>query len=186
MDPRRRLTRLARLGARCAVMPAHHQHRATRPAGLVSRPQGPHSRLLAASSALDDAPTSSAGALLSRSRECGSYGVPAGLVSRPQGPHSRLLAASSALTRRCPHIVGGRSPIEKPGMRIVWGPSVRFHPLVAPRHDIAQGGHRIPQIDEPQIQRAEAEAENIRRAKIADHAAIDQGGNDRGAVGVGQ
>ena len=74
MIPIRRLPKFIRKGARCAVMLAHHKHRATHPVGLGCRPWGPISRLLGASSPLDDAPASPAGALLPRNRDMGSYG----------------------------------------------------------------------------------------------------------------
>jgi hypothetical protein len=72
MAPLRRLPELVRKGARCAVMGAHHKRRATRPAGSGSRPSGPISRLLGASSILGDGPASPAGALLPRNRDMGS------------------------------------------------------------------------------------------------------------------
>ncbi len=72
MVPLRRRPKPARKGDRCAVMLEHHKHRATHPAGLGRRPSGPQSRLLGASSALDDAKASPPGALLPRSRDWGS------------------------------------------------------------------------------------------------------------------
>ena len=57
----RRLPKFIRKVARCVVMLAHHKHRATHPVGLGSRPSGPISRLLGASSPLADGPASPGG-----------------------------------------------------------------------------------------------------------------------------
>ena len=74
MVPIRRPPKFTRTGARCAVMPSHHEHCATHPVSLGGRPVGPESRLLGASETLDDAVASPANSLLPRRRDSGSYG----------------------------------------------------------------------------------------------------------------
>ena len=58
MVPMGRRAEVNRPGARCVVMPGHHEHRATPPLGSARRPQGRLSRCLGASSVLADAPAS--------------------------------------------------------------------------------------------------------------------------------
>src|SRR5262245_54472753 len=60
------------------------------------------------------------------------------------------------------------------------GPPMELGPIPCPRVEhLGEHGDRVPQVDEPEVEWREAEAQDVWRTEVADHPPRDQGLHDR-------